>query len=249
MHGFRVRFWALLVLSLFALAPSLRADWSDENYEVGEVVKVKILDVRPTQFSVGAKEIEFRMVKIQGKEEAGPLGEYKKKSAGKAVIGPNGDLYLVDGHHFARALYDLGKESMWVEVIRDYSDLTPREFWAKLRQKNYCYLRDHNGRLRPVRELPRTIAGLDDDPYRSLAWMVRHAGSYDDMDTPFQEFFWAQYLRRRMGRWPDTYDGWKNALKQAMRLARKSEADHLPGWNGEKGDCAEILKMLDGVEE
>ncbi len=235
------RFLVALLLSLTFWAPLLHAD---DDFEVGDLVKVKILDVRPTQFSVGAKEIQFRSVKIEGKDEDGTLADYKKENAGKVVIGPDGSFFLVDGHHFARALFEMGKESMRVEILKDYSDLSWNAFWAKLRQKHLCYLRDSRGRLRSPSELPKTIAGLKDDPYRSLSWLVRRAEGYEDLDAPFQEFFWAQYFRRRIKKWEDTSGAWEKALMLGMRLAKARKASHLAGWTGEQGDCAEVLEML-----
>ncbi len=120
------------------------------GYEVGGFYKVDILDVRPTQFAAGLKEVGFRMAKIEEKEEDGELVAYKEKNDGKAVIGPDGELYLVDGHHFARALHELGKKSMHVTVIKDYSDLSVSEFWTKMKKKHYVYLRDQNGKALPA---------------------------------------------------------------------------------------------------
>ena len=45
------------------------------------------------------------------------------------------------------------------------------------------------------RLLPEDIRGLADDPYRSLAWALRHAGAYEKTDLAFSEFKWADFLR------------------------------------------------------
>jgi hypothetical protein len=242
LHGLlRVVALVSCLLSPFAFA--------DSEYEVGEVAKVKILDVRPTQFVVGAKEIEFRMIRIADKDADGEIADYKKKNPGKAVIGPDGTLFLVDGHHLATALYNLGKESMRVEIVKDYSDLSWRAFWIKLRTKHLCYLRDARGRVQSPSKLPHSIPELKDDPYRSLAYLVSKSEGFEDHDSPFQEFYWAQFYRRRIKAWKDTPAGWERALNQAMRLSKSRAASRLPGWTGEEGDCSEILEMLQSEED
>jgi hypothetical protein len=56
------------------------------------------------------------------------------------------------------------------------------------------------GRRRPYRDLPKSIDKLMDDPFRSLAGELRRAGGFAKDTTPFSEFLWANFLRRRMKR-------------------------------------------------
>jgi len=36
---------------------------------------------------------------------------------------------------------------------------------------------------------------MPDDPFRSLAWMVRNNGGYGQVDTDYSDFMWANFLR------------------------------------------------------
>jgi hypothetical protein len=44
------------------------------------------------------------------------------------------------------------------------------------------------------------VSGLKDDPFRSLAGELRRAGGFAKDTTPFSEFLWADFLRRKMSR-------------------------------------------------
>ena len=72
---------------------------------------------------------------------------------------------------------------------------------------------------------------LADDPYRSLAGNLRHAGGYAKDLTPFSEFLWADFLRPRIKRKAIEKD-FGVALEKAVALAKSSAADYLPGWCG-----------------
>jgi hypothetical protein len=90
---------------------------------------------------------------------------------------------------------------------------------------------DDQGRRRAHGDIPKSIAGLVDDPFRSLAGELRRAGGFAKDTTPFSEFLWADYLRRRMKRKAVESD-FDHALERALELAKSKEADFLPGWCG-----------------
>ena len=73
---------------------------------------------------------------------------------------------------------------------------------------------DDKGRLRPYKDLPKTVAELIDDPFRSLAGELRRAGGFAKDTTPFSEFLWADFLRRRVKRETVEAD-FKHALEKA----------------------------------
>ena len=75
------------------------------------------------------------------------------------------------------------------------------------------------------------MTGLIDDPFRSLAGALRRSGGFAKDTTPFNEFLWANFLRRRIKRKLVETD-FAAALKHAVKLARSDEADYLPGWSG-----------------
>jgi hypothetical protein len=72
---------------------------------------------------------------------------------------------------------------------------------------------------------------LIDDPFRSLAGELRRAGGFAKDTTPFSEFLWADFLRRRMKR-KAVEANFEIALNEALELAKSVDANHLPGWCG-----------------
>jgi hypothetical protein len=80
-------------------------------------------------------------------------------------------------------------------------------------------------------DIPGSIEDLKDDPYRSLAGDLRHAGGYAKDLTPFSEFLWADFLRARIKPKAIQKD-YDDALARAVKLARSDEATFLPGWCG-----------------
>ena len=90
---------------------------------------------------------------------------------------------------------------------------------------------DAHGRRRSYEDVPRHIWDLDDDPYRSLAGELRTSGGFAKDTTPFSEFLWADFLRRRLKRRLLDTD-FPQALVRALKLAKSAEADFLPGWCG-----------------
>ena len=70
-----------------------------------------------------------------------------------------------------------------------------------------------------------------DDPFRSLAGELRHMGGYAKETTPFSEFLWADFLRRKLTRKEVDAD-FDGALEKALKFAKSDKADYLPGWCG-----------------
>jgi len=175
------------------------------------------------------KEVAFRMGEIrQARVEGdGALSALKKENIGKGVIGPEGEIYLIDGHHFARSLAEAGIENMKVEIIKDWSHLTsPAQFWEKMESHDFVYLKDQEGRRIRFSQLPRTVIGLQDDPYRSLAWMVKVARGFEDANEPFQEFAWASFFKKSgIQIKSSNLRSYQRAFVEAMHLARSDAAE------------------------
>jgi hypothetical protein len=71
---------------------------------------------------------------------------------------------------------------------------------------------------------------MADDPYRTLAARVRVAGGCAKDATPYAEFLWADFYRRRL-----QLPGGKISAKvqqQALLMAHSHDAAYLPGWSG-----------------
>jgi hypothetical protein len=90
---------------------------------------------------------------------------------------------------------------------------------------------DAEGVRRHYKDIPKSITELVDDPFRSLAGELRRAGGYAKDTTPFSEFLWADFMRRRMKRKLVERD-FDRAVEKALQLAKTPEANYLPGWCG-----------------
>lgn len=189
---------------------------------------VPLTELRPTQVTIGAREVALRRAawaNASGKARLALLASH----AVPGVIGPKGRFYIVDHHHLARALLEAGAHGVFVHVLADYSRLSRAEFWMFLDQHGWVHTYDTRGRRTGFRAIPKTLAGLSDDPYRSLSSAVRRAGGFAKDTTPFAEFLWAQFFRRRLNGRALSRD-FEGAVAQALRLARTDDANHLPGW-------------------
>ena len=90
---------------------------------------------------------------------------------------------------------------------------------------------DDSGQRRTYADIPKALTDLVDDPFRSLAGELRRAGGYAKDTTPFAEFLWADFLRRRIKRKSVETD-FSQPFEKALELAKSKEADFLPGWCG-----------------
>jgi hypothetical protein len=147
------------------------------------------------------------------------------------IQGPKDRFYVIDHHHLTRALQEEGQKDIAVTVIANLSRLEKDAFWVFLDNRSWMHPYDAEGRRRGYEEMPGAIADLVDDPYRSLAGELRRAGGYAKDTTPFSEFLWADFLRRRIKR-KRVEDDFQDAVEEALRLAKSADADFLPGWRG-----------------
>ena len=187
-------------------------------------------DLRPTQITVGLREVEEKRAEWRAHaddKKAAFLGKHLIP----AVLGPQARPYLIDHHHLARALFDEGVRQVAVTVVADLSRLEKSAFWVYLDNRSWTHLYDKEGKRRDHKALPKHVENLIDDPYRSLAGALRRAGGFAKDTTPFSEFLWADFLRRRIK--PRQVEEAPNiALDTALRFAKSAEADYLPGWCG-----------------
>ena len=100
-----------------------------------------------------------------------------------------------------------------------------------MENRNWLYLFDPNGARWSSVEMPKHIGDLKDDPFRSLAGALRESGGFAKDLTPYAEFLWADFLRRRVSGKKVEHD-FEQAVAKAMKLARGHAARHLPGWCG-----------------
>jgi hypothetical protein len=191
---------------------------------------VRIKDLRPTQMSVGMREVEAkrkRWAEMGAKKRDRFLGRHMMP----VLRGPKDGLYIIDHHHLSRALHEEGVSDVLVTAVADLRALGTDEFWTFVDNRGWLHPFDKKGRRRPVEDLPRSVAGLEDDPFRSLAGELRRMGGFAKDTTPFSEFLWADFLRRRIKTQLVQKD-FRRALEKAMELGRSQAANHLPGWCG-----------------
>jgi len=62
-------------------------------------------------------------------------------------------------------------------------------------ENNYVWLYDEKG-YQPVNPMfLSTIERCVNDPYRTLAWLVRRSGGYLKVDMNYQEMMWTNFFR------------------------------------------------------
>ena len=195
---------------------------------------IPILDLRPTQMTVGMREVKEKRKRFSEKK-----GQKQSEMIGKHMIpvvrGPDKRYYVVDHHHLARALHDEGIKDILVTVIGDLTMVGRDAFWGVMDNKRWVYPYDTEGERRRFKDLPKTIKDLKDDPYRSLAGELRRAGGFAKDTTPFSEFLWADFLRRKMSRKSVEAD-FEKAIEKALTFAKSKDAVYLPGWCGPASD-------------
>jgi hypothetical protein len=162
-------------------------------------------------------------------------GEFLGRHMIPVVLGPDQRHYVVDHHHLARALHDEGVEDIIVSVIADLTMVDRDAFWGVLDSHKWAYPYDAKGQRQHFRDIPKTVADLKDDPFRSLAGELRRVGGFAKDTTPFSEFLWADFLRRRLSRKSVEAD-FDKAIEKALALAKSKDAIYLPGWCGPSSD-------------
>ncbi|ABD08047.1 conserved hypothetical protein [Rhodopseudomonas palustris HaA2] len=191
---------------------------------------IPILSLRPTQMTVGLREVEEKRRRWRAhkpKKEGRRLAEHMIP----VVLGPGKRHYVVDHHHLARALHEEGIKDVAVTVIADLSMVDRDAFWVVLDSRRWVYPYDAKGERHHYKDLPKTVAALKDDPFRSLAGELRRIGGYAKDTTPFSEFLWADFLRRRLSRKSVDAD-FAKATELSLALAKSRDAIYLPGWCG-----------------
>ena len=191
-------------------------------------MKITLLDLKPTQFSIGLREVKKKAKKLSNMKPR-DLEDYLEAHP-VPVVTYRTKLYIIDHHHMVRACWEAGIEGIYVDLKADLSRLGPGEFWKTMERRRWAHLYDHNGKgPLPPSKLPKDIRGLKDDPYRSLAWSIRHEGAYDKTFKYFSDFRWADFLRGRVKIGKGKH-GFKKAEKQALAVAESKVAARLPGF-------------------
>lgn len=144
---------------------------------------------------------------------------------------------MIDRHHLVRAVWEADvPNKVYVTVKRDLSHESLESFWNVLISEQWTYLKKE-GNSHEISHLPTHIKDMEDDPFRSLSWVVRENHGYHK-GAFFSEFIWADYLRTKFQRFVlylnfrSQVEGAKmwEVVNQAVTLCRSHEAKGLPGY-------------------
>ena len=193
-------------------------------------IGVPVVDLRPTQMTVGFREVEIKRRQWREADEEA-RAKLLRRHVVPAVIGPKTQYFIVDHHHFTRALLEEKAPLVAIYVIDDLQNLAKDEFFTFLDNSDWCHAYDADGKRCELSDIPKSLGDLTDDPYRSLVGELIRAGGFAKNSKPFFEFLWADFLRRRIKRQIVEKD-FGTALVKALDLAKSSEARSLPGWAG-----------------
>ena len=188
----------------------------------------RITDLAPTQMTLGLYFVARNRSDFSAMSDK-RLDCLLEKRKVPVVRGPGGRHYMIDRHHFCRALFECGVDHVRIDPVVDARHLDIDEFSHFMEKSGLVHAYDAAGERHGFDDLPHDIAGLVDDPYRTLAGLLREKGGYRKEKRPFAEFLWADFLRRRIA--SDLLTGdFSEALAEAVRLARSRDPKHLPGW-------------------
>ena len=134
---------------------------------------IPILSLRPTQMTVGMREVQEKRQRWRAhqskKKQAKLLGEHMIP----VVLGPDQRHYVIDHHHLARALHEEGVKDILVTIVADLTMVDQDAFWVVLDNRRWVYPYDAKGKRHHFKDIPKSVAGLKDDPFRSLAGELR----------------------------------------------------------------------------
>jgi hypothetical protein len=226
---------------VYSLIPSLAADdvRCDQQTAPDVNCACDLKSLRPLQGAVGMGEVWQKAEKIKAKPEK----EENKLAADpiKVVRGPDGQLFVTDHHHGALAWLLAGYASGICSIEPDPSSADPEKFWPRLEELKKVHLENKDGVVITPDALPKSLQQLPDDPYRTLAWMLRKEDGFCRAlmeQKEFAEFIWADWMRGRaelpveqVAVAPD------KMLEVALELAKSPIAAGLPGYAGDKPAC------------
>ena len=192
---------------------------------------VPITDLHPTQITVGMREVEAKREAWRSRAGGKKAGEFLGQHMIPVIRGPKARNYVIDHHHLALALLREGVDHVLVTVVADLQRLDLDNFWFVLDNHSWMHPFDARGERRGYKDIPRSVTELVDDPFRSLAGELRRVGGFAKDTTPFSEFLWADFLRRRIKKKLVQAD-FATAMERSLVLAKGEEASYLPGWCG-----------------
>jgi len=195
---------------------------------MADLVPVHPRELAPTQPTIGRFEVSLKAERFRlmsPRDLDGYLDEKRSKDKGVQVVKGQGRFWVVDGHHTLTALNSLSEvRVLYLEQLEDWTGLDEQAFWKRMRKRGWVLER---GRGEPMsREtFSERLGGLLDDPFRSLAWLIRKMGAFEDLKRPYQEFTVADFLRAHMVFEPQMDHEYELAALRAFELMRSEKAE------------------------
>ena len=180
---------------------------------------VPVESLAPTQINVGDAEVNAKAAAFNLIPRKPALTSDLLGTVEPVVIGPNGQLYQTDGHHSFVALEDsiwgLSNPSnpnptVYVQVIANYSNLTPAQFVAAMAQTTQLYP-FNDGVQQPSRRAGANLlspitdfAGGPDQRSVSRPGIQRTEEQWPgrrghDKTAGYSDFMWADVFRTAPG--------------------------------------------------
>jgi hypothetical protein len=228
----------LAVLGLLLSLPAAAADWPScgLSTKAGITCSCDVRTLRPLQGAIGLEEVLAKKQKIADH----PKREWRDLEEGpiKVIRGPGNGLYITDHHHGADAWRLAGKPIALCQIGKGPAFNTDAEFWSELERDHLVRLANAEGKPLMPAQLPQSLKLMPDDPYRSLAWLVRKNGGIcrsEMKQKEFAEFVWADWLREQP-ELPAAAVGAsaKKMLPKALELVRGPAAKEMDGYVGSK---------------
>jgi len=180
--------------------------------------------------TLGFREVEIKR-RLWREANGEARAQLLRRHVVPAVVGPKERYFIIDHHHFTKALLDENAPVVAIYIVADLHDLAKDEFWTFLDNSDWCHAYDADGNRRALKDIPKSLTEPLDDPFRSLVGELIRAGGCAKDPAPFFEFLWADFLRRRIERHLVEKD-FGSALVKALDLAKSLDAKSLPGWSG-----------------
>ncbi len=105
---------------------------------------VDIADLKPTQMTLGMREVETRAAKLKALAEQD--GEkFVRKNVIPVVKGPKENFYVIDHHHLCRASLVAGATQVSVIVVLNLARLEKDAFWVFMDNRGLVHAFDEYG--------------------------------------------------------------------------------------------------------
>ena len=116
---------------------------------------VPIDDLRPTQMTVGYREVKQKREEWRDRSDK-HASEYLGRHMVPAVLGPKDRYYLVDHHHLTMALCEEKQKDVLVTVIATLTSLSRASFWTYMDNRALCHPYDAIWQAEGLRRHPQT---------------------------------------------------------------------------------------------